>query len=319
MKNIIAIIAGDPESINSELIAKAWKKKYLFKNTNIFIIGNFKLINKQLNLLNIKINTEKILDLKQKNFHKNLLVYDVPIAFKKPFKINLNSKRKYVLGCLKKGVELAKQKKIQGFVNCPINKKDIFKSNFGVTEFLAKNSHILGKEAMIIYNKKFSVCPITTHIKVKNISKNLSKQKIFEKILTINKFYLTNFGFKPKICVLGLNPHNYELKNNSEEKKIILPVIIKLKKRGIKVSGPVPADTAFIKNTKFNIYVGMYHDQVLTPFKALFNFNAINVTAGLPYLRVSPDHGTGKNIIKKNLANPFSLIESINFFKHINV
>ena len=112
MKNIIAIIAGDPESINSELIAKAWKKKYLFKNINIFIIGNFKLINKQLNLLNIKINTEKILDLKQKSFNKNLLVYDVPIAFKKPFKINLNSKRKYVLGCLKKGIELAKQKKI---------------------------------------------------------------------------------------------------------------------------------------------------------------------------------------------------------------
>ena len=319
MKKIIAIIAGDPESINSELIAKAWKKKHLFKNTNIFIIGNYKLISKQLNLLNIKINTEKILDLKQKNFQKKLLVYDVPIVFKKPFKINLKSKRKYVLSCLKVGVEFAKRKKIQGFINCPINKKDIFTSNFGVTEFLAKNSNILGREAMIIFNKKFSVCPITTHIKLKNVSKNLSKQKIFEKIITINKFYLANLGFKPKICVLGLNPHNYELRNNSEEKKIILPVIIRLRKMGLKVFGPVPADTAFLKNKKFDIFVGMYHDQVLTPFKALFSFNAINVTAGLPYLRVSPDHGTGKDIVKKDKANPLSLIESIKFFNHINV
>ena len=90
-------------------------------------------------------------------------------------------------------------------------------------------------------------------------------------------------------------------------------------KKGIKVNGPIPVDTAFNKRKGFDILVGMYHDQVLSPFKALFKFDAINITAGLPYLRVSPDHGTGIDIIQKNLANPFSLIESIKFFKHINV
>ena len=120
--------------------------------------------------------------------------------------------------------------------------------------------------------------------------------------------------------MLGLNPHNDELKNNSEEKKIIIPAIKLLKKRGVLVYGPISPDTAFInyKNKGINVLVGMYHDQVLTPFKAIFKFNAINVTAGLPFVRVSPDHGVGIDIIKKNKANPSSLLDSINFFKSIN-
>ena len=319
MKKLVAIIAGDPESISSELIAKAWKRKQHFKNINIFVIGNYELLKKQLKFLNIKINIKRINNLKNKNFKKSLLIYDVPLNFKKPFKINKNYKKKYVLKCFELAIKLSKIKKIVGFINCPINKKDVFQSNYGVTEFLAKKSNVLGREAMIIYNKKLAVCPITTHIKINNVSKNLSMKKIYEKIITVNKFYLNKFGFKPKICVLGLNPHNYELLNDSEEKRVILPAIKKLKKNGINVKGPIPADTAFINSKNYNIIIGMYHDQVLGPYKTIFNFNAINITAGLPYLRVSPDHGTGKDIIKKNLANPLSLIESIKFFKPINV
>ncbi len=319
MKKLVAIIAGDPESISSELIAKTWKRKRLYKNINIFIIGNYNLIKRQLNLLNIKANIKKIHDLKNKNFKKALLIYDIPLNFNKPFDVNKNSKRKYVLKSFNVAIELSINKKINGFINCPVNKKDIFQSNYGVTEFLAKKSNILGKEAMIIYNKKLSVCPITTHIQIKNISKNLSIKKIYEKIITINNFYKQKIGYKPKICVLGLNPHNFELINKSEEKKIILPAINKLRKKGINVKGPVPANTAFLKNKNFNILIGMYHDQVLAPYKTIFDFNAINVTAGLPYIRVSPDHGTGKDIIKKNLGNPLSLIESIKFFQQVNV
>ena len=319
MKKIVAIIAGDPESISSELIAKVWKRKKQFKNINIFVIGNYDLLKKQLKLLNIKINIQKIDNLKGKNFKKTLLIYDIPLNFNKPFKINKNSKKKYVFECFELAIKLSKIKKIVGFINCPISKKDIFKSNYGVTEFLAKKSNVLGREAMIIYNKKLSVCPITTHIKISNVSKSLSMKKIYEKVITVNKFYLKKFRFKPKICVLGLNPHNYEMLNDSEEKKVILPAIKKLIKKGINVKGPIPADTAFINSGSYNILIGMYHDQVLGPYKTIFNFDAINITAGLPYLRVSPDHGTGKNIVKKNLANPFSLIESIKFFKTINV
>ena len=319
MKKLVAIVAGDPESISSEIIAKAWKKKLQYPNINIFIIGNFSLLRKQFKILKVKIDIKQITNLDNMHSYKKLFVYDVPLKFRKPFKINPNNKKKYLLNCFKKAIKLSKLKKIDGFVNCPVNKKDIFRSNYGVTEFLAKKSNILGKEAMIIYNKKLSVCPITTHIRVKNISKTLSIKKIFDKVITVNSFYLKRFGYKPKICILGLNPHNYELRNESEEKKIILPALAKLKKKGLRITGPLPADTAFTKTKKFNIVIGMYHDQVLSPYKAIFKFNAINITAGLPYVRVSPDHGTGRDIIKKNIANPISLIESIKFFKQVNV
>ena len=283
MKNIICIIAGEPNSINSEIIAKAWKKKLISKKSNIFVIGNYNLIKYQLKKIKIKIKIKKVSTIEKQNFKKSLLILDVPLNFKNPFKIK---------------------------------KKDI-----GVTEFLAKKEGVYGQEAMLIYNQKLSVVPVTTHIKVKNIAKQLSKRLLINKSITINKFFMKRFNIKPRIGILGLNPHNYELRKNSEEKKIIIPAIKILKRRKIFVNGPLSSDTAFIdfNKKKFDVLVGMYHDQVLSPFKAMFKFDAINITLGLPYIRISPDHGTGKDIITKNIANPESLIKSIRFLNKINV
>ena len=189
------------------------------------------------------------------------------------------------------------------------------KKNIGVTEILAKKCDIKNNsEVMLIKNKKFAVSPITTHIDIKNVSKTIKSQIIINKILTIHKFYLKYFKKKPKIGILGLNPHNAEMRKDSEEKKIIIPSILKLKKRGVNLTGPLVSDTLFIEDfKKYDVIVGMYHDQVLTPFKTIFKFDAINVTLGLKYLRVSPDHGVAKKLIFKNKANPKSLIECINF------
>ena len=122
------------------------------------------------------------------------------------------------------------------------------------------------------------------------------------------------FKKNAKIGVLGLNPHNAELRKNSEEVDEIIPAIKNLKKLGYKVFGPLVSDTIFINNyRKYDVIVGMYHDQVLTPFKSIFKFKAINLTLGLEYLRVSPDHGVAKDIIKKNKANFQSLLECIKF------
>ena len=116
--------------------------------------------------------------------------------------------------------------------------------------------------------------------------------------------------------MLGLNPHNAEFRKNSEENKIIAPVVKKLSKKGYKIKGPLISDTLFIENYKeFDVIVGMYHDQVLSPFKTLFKFDAINITLGLKYLRVSPDHGTAVNLIGKNKANIVSLMRCIDFIK----
>ena len=127
------------------------------------------------------------------------------------------------------------------------------------------------------------------------------------------------FKKNPRFAILGLNPHSFSSEKKSEEKKIIYPAIKSLAKMGIKIKGPISPDTSFMffKENKFDVIVGMYHDQVLTPFKTLFKHNAINITLGLPYFRTTPDHGTGENIIAKKKANPQSLIESIKFFNNI--
>ena len=114
-------------------------------------------------------------------------------------------------------------------------------------------------------------------------------------------------------------PHNNEFEMHSEENKIIIPAIKILKKSKIKVIGPLSPDSSFAvyKKHKLDVVLGMYHDQVLTAFKAIFGLNAINITLGLPYIRISPDHGVGEDIMGKNKANPRSLKESISFFKNI--
>ena len=322
MKKIIAIIAGEPNSINSEIIAKTWKKKKNFKNLNIFVIGNYFLIKKQLKSLGFKLKLKKINELKNQNFKKNLLIYDVPLSFKNPFKVPIENKSKYIIRSFDTALAMFKKKSLFGLINCPIDKKETFGKKFsGITEFLAKKENILGKEVMLIYNKQLSVSPITTHMRLKKVPNSISKNKIIKKITIINNFFLKIFKIKPKIGVLGLNPHNNEMVRDSEEVKIIIPAIKQLKRKKISVFGPISPDTSFMnfKKKKFNVLVGMYHDQVLSPFKSIFKFDAINITLGISFLRISPDHGIGKEIVKKNIANPKSLLESIKFFKKINV
>ena len=119
--------------------------------------------------------------------------------------------------------------------------------------------------------------------------------------------------------MLGLNQNIGEMKNDTKEVKKIIPAILKLKKKGVNITGPLSADTVFIENYKnFNVLVGMYHDQVLTPFKTLFHYNAINITLGLPYVRVSPDHGPAYDLIGKNKGNYLSLLNCVKFIYNLN-
>ena len=172
---------------------------------------------------------------------------------------------------------------------------------------------------MLIYNKKLSVCPITTHLPLKLVSKKISQKNIKNKVDLIQKFYKKNFNKVPRIGILGLNPHCESILNYNEDDKIIKPLVLKMKKIGFKIKGPLPADTIFLRNNRkdYDVVVGMYHDQVLTPIKTLFEYDAINITLGLPFLRVSPDHGPNVGMMGKNLSNPSSLIKALQFLdKH---
>ncbi len=320
MKKKIIIVAGEPNSINSEIIAKSWKSKSKNLRNRIIIIGNYELIKYQLKILKISIPLNKIKKIDGFLSKNKLNILDIPLKFKNPFKINSKDIRKYLFLCFEYAHKISKQKKTAGFINCAINKKILFQDNStGITEYLAKKNKLKQYFVMMIYNRLLSVVPITTHIKLKDIHKNLNKKIIVNKVKVLNNFYYKLFKKKPSIAVLGINPHNSELRKNSEEQKIIAPAIMKLKKLNIKISGPYSADTAFTKKNRsnFDVIVGMYHDQVLTPFKTLFEFDAVNVTLGLDYIRLSPDHGIAADIIKKNKANTTSLINSIKFIEKL--
>ena len=195
MRKPIAIIAGAPNSISSEIIFKCWKLRKKFKLKPFVIIGSISLLNLQKKKLKYKIPIKKV-NFKHKNnfFCKNkLLVYDVNYNQKNAFqKISIKS-NKYIFECFKVALRLVKKKLFIGLINCPISKETLFKKKHqGITEYLAKRSGSK-EEVMLLYNKTLSVSPLTTHIPLKQVHKKINKIKIVKKILTINKFYKSYF------------------------------------------------------------------------------------------------------------------------------
>ena len=321
MKNKILIVVGDPNSINSEIVFKSWKKLNKSIRKRVYLISNYSLLKKQFGMLNYNIGLEKVDNFFGKENENKLKIFDISLKFKNPFKVPLKDTSKFIKESLNFAHNLAIKYQNVGIINCPISKKNLKKNQSGVTEYLASKCLIKNNsEVMLIYNKKLSVSPITTHADIKEISKKITKKLIIKKVLTINSWYKKFLKKKPKIGILGLNPHNAELREKSEEKKIIIPAIKSLNNLNIKAIGPLVADTLFISEyKKFDVIVGMFHDQVLAPFKALHKFNDANITLGLKYFRTSPYHWVAQNLIKKNKAIDKSLLECLKLtYKFLN-
>ena len=317
MKNKpILLVAGDPNSIFFEILFKSIKKNK-YKSPLILICNKELLINqmkyfkfkKKLKILKIEKVRNKKLD------NKNLNVIDVELKTSS----NRYNRNEYIKEYIKRSFLIAFKlitigitKKI---INGPINKKKFLDKKFlGITEYISfyfKKKNI----GMLIYNKKLSVCPLTTHLPLKQVPAKITKKLISQKIDLINYFYKKQLKIKAKIAVTGLNPHCESIESYNEDENII-PQVIKSKiKKGINVKGPYPSDTIFLekKRQKFNVILGMYHDQVIGPIKTLFEYDAINITMGLPFLRVSPDHGPNIEMLGKNKSNPLSLIKALDF------
>ena len=320
MTKPIAIVLGEPNSIFSEIIFKLEKMKK--KISPFIIIGNIDLMKKQSIYLNYNLNFNEIdKNFKNKELKKNTLsVININFFQKKEFETISSKSNEFIFNSFDVALELIRNKKVTGIINGPIAKETLLKGRFnGITEYLASKTKCLNNEVMLIYNNKISVSPITTHIAVNKISISLNKKRIVNNVSTIFKFYKKYFKKKIKIGITGLNPHCFSIGKKNEEQLIIKPAIKILNKKKISVSGPISADTIFINNNikKFDVVIGMYHDQVLTPMKTLFEHNAINITLGLPFIRISPDHGVAADIVGKNKANPQSLIECLKFFKKL--
>ena len=221
MKNLIAITAGEPESINSEIIAKTWNK-IRFKN-KLLIIGNYSLLKNQFKKLNFKLPLNLIRELK--DFKKvKLNILDVKI-------LNSSiSKKKYILDCINLAHEFSLKGEIKGFITAPINKNVLEKKFLGITEYLAHKTNAKNY-AMLIYNKKISVCPLTTHIPIKFVPQKITKRLIINKIILIKNFFQKVLKKNPKIAITGLNPHCESIHKFNEDEKIIAPTIDFLKKK----------------------------------------------------------------------------------------
>lgn len=313
MKKII-LVSGDPNSINSEIIYKSWMNISNQIKKKIILISNYRLLSDQFKKLNFKIKLSRIKNISDFQDDKSLKILNVDLNYKDPFNVSKKSASEYVLKSLNLAHNLALNKKTAGMINCPID-KNLLRKKIGVTEYLASKCAITDRsEVMIIKNKKLMVSPITTHLDLKLISNKINKDLIIKKIKVINDWYKKKYKKKPNIAITGLNPHNAEFRSNSEENRIIIPAIKTLKNKKIKITGPIAADTIFINDYKiYDVIVGIYHDQILAPFKALFKFDAINLTLGLKYIRVSPDHGVAKNLIMKKKSNYLSLMNCIKY------
>ena len=286
----ICILLTDHQSINDLILLKSYNRLKKNRLHKIYFIGDKK---KFKNAFNI---SKKIKNIFFLNIQKKISNFEY-----------LNK----ITDC---GIDLFNKRKINFLINMPLNKSRYLGSKFeGFTEFFSyKIDKKKTMENMLLYNKNFSVCPLTTHVEIRNIEKLITKKRIVKTVLNIKNFFTKN-NKKINIEILGLNPHaGKDFKNNTIEKKIIMPAIKTLNKSKKFVSGPKSADTAFEKpNGK--VYLGMYHDQVLIPFKTINKFDGINITIGKKLIRMSPDHGTGENIKAKNKINNKSFLNCINF------
>ena len=310
----IIIIGGEPQSIFIEILLKSLKKiqhpiilitskKILVKNLKKF---NYKIKLNQLNsdFSNIKKNKVNLVNINYNKFS----------FLKKKITSQSNS---FIVESFNAAIKIIKKINCLGIINGPISKKTFLKGRHkGITEFLAKK---IGAKnpVMLIYNKKLSVSPLTTHMPISKVSRYIKKKDIIVKVSKINSFYLKFLKKKPRFAITGLNPHCESFGKVNKEKTEIIPAIKQLKKHKIDVSGPYASDTIFMRenNKKFDVIFGMYHDQVLAPIKTLYGYKSINITLGLPFIRISPDHGPNVQMLGKNKSDPSSLIESIRFLK----
>ena len=315
----IILISGEPKSIFFEIFFKAIKLK-LYKSPLVLICCK-KILISQMKKNKFK-KKLKILEFnKLKNYDlNNNSVNLINVECKKiNNKFSTKLTNQYIENSFKLALNLIKNKFSNKLINGPINKKSFLNRKFlGITEYISKK-YKSKKTAMLIYNKNLSVCPVTTHLPIKLVNKNVTKKLIKEKIDIIENFFKKNLNYKPKIAVTGINPHCESILKFNEDDKIVSKAISEQKKKGIYVSGPYSADTIFLKRNrvKFDVILGMYHDQVLGPIKTLYEFDAINITMGLPFLRVTPDHGPNEKMLGKNISNQISLINALNFLdKH---
>ena len=315
-KIIVGISLGDANGIGIEIVLKTFLDKRMFDFCTPVLFGSNKVISFHKKALNLNSNVHGIQSL-DKIVHGKLNLINIS---KEEFKIELGKATadggNFALKSLSSALEALKKNEIDVLLTAPINKDNIQSKEFdfpGHTEYLEE--HLEGKSLMILMTDELRIGLITGHIPVANIAEAITPELITKKVAIMEHSLRQDFNIsKPKIAVLGLNPHCGDKGViGKEDDEIIKPTIEKIKETGKLVFGPYAADGFFGSKTykQFDGVLAMYHDQGLAPFKALSFGNGVNFTAGLNKIRTSPDHGTGFDIAGKNVANITSFEEAL--------
>ena len=314
MTNLTAITIGDINGIGIEILIKLWKKNKI-KKIILFTNINFLKIFLKKRKINLKINLldKKSKNLNYKNGYLNIFTYDSKTNEENTYK------------SLKYAYEFCVNNICIGIITLPLRKdlikEKIDKKFIGHTEYF-QNLDKKKYSNMILFNKKIIISPITTHIKIKDISKAISnKTLLYNQIKNLNNTLKIDFNItKPKLIISGLNPHAGESgKIGREEIEIITPVVKSLKNKKILIDGPISPDGMLIKSNmkKYDCFIFIYHDQALIPFKYISQFSGVNYTGNLSIIRVSPDHGTAYNLIGSKNISTLSLLNCYNLIKKI--
>ena len=317
-KPLIGISCGDLNGIGIELIIKTFSDHRILEQCTPIIYASNKVINfYRKSIADLNFNYQNIKEYNRIN-HKQVNVFN---CWEEEVAINpgqLNDVGgKYAVLSLQTAVAALKQKQIDGLVTAPIHKKNIQSADFnftGHTPYL-KTVFEVKDVAMMLCAGNFRVALLTEHIPVSEVASQVTKEAILSKLSIIHRSLQKDFGIdRPRIAVLGLNPHaGDEGLIGNEEEMIIKPAIKEAKNNNLLVTGPFSADAFFARNyqKKFDAVLAMYHDQGLIPFKALASGEGVNYTAGLTSVRTSPDHGVAFDIAGKDKADISSFVTAL--------
>jgi 4-hydroxythreonine-4-phosphate dehydrogenase len=317
-KPIIGITLGDFNGVGPEVTLKALSNNTILKMCTPVIYGSVKVLSKYRKLLNLEewtLHPVKSIDQISPKRTNVLNCWNENLEIQ-PGKVTAEAGQNAFIA-LKTAVADLQNKHIDAIVTAPINKFNIQSEEFkfaGHTEYFTESFGVQDS-LMLLVSEGLRVGVVTGHIPLGSVKEAITKEKIISKATILLNTLKRDFGIaKPRIALLGLNPHAGEegLLGN-EEQEIITPVIQELKHKGNMVFGPYPADGFFgtMSYKKFDAVLAMYHDQGLIPFKTIAFETGINYTAGLPVVRTSPDHGTAYNIAGKNQASETSMREAI--------
>jgi 4-hydroxythreonine-4-phosphate dehydrogenase len=317
-KPIIGISCGDLNGIGIEVIIKTFADSRILDHCTPVIFASNKAMNfYRKSVPEMNINYSSLKDFTRINPKQvNLFTCweeEVQIT---PGQLT-DTGGKYAVLSLQSAVAALKQKQIDGLVTAPIHKKNIQSAEFsftGHTPYL-KDAFGVNDVVMMLCAGDFRVALVTEHVPVGEVAKHITKEKIASKLAIIHRSLQKDFGIdKPRIAVLGLNPHaGDEGLIGNEEETIIKPAIKEAKNNNMLVVGPYSADAFFARRQfeKFDAVLAMYHDQGLIPFKALASGDGVNFTAGLPAVRTSPDHGVAFDIAGKDKADNSSFMTAV--------